>query len=74
MIVILVAATIAAYAAANSFYVVGEVEQVIVTQFGKPVGDPVITAGLKTKMPFVQAVNPIDKRIQTIRGIYSLSL
>ncbi len=47
----------------GSFYVVSEVEQVIVTQFGKPVGDPVITAGLKVKMPFVQAVNPIDKRI-----------
>ena len=40
-----------------------EVEQVIVTQFGKPVGDPVTTAGLKVKVPFVQAVNPIDKRI-----------
>ena len=52
-----------AYTASSSFYVVSEVEQVIVTQFGKPVGDPVTTAGLKIKLPFVQAVNPIDKRI-----------
>ena len=42
---------------------VSEVEQVIVTQFGKPVGEPVTTAGLKVKIPFIQAVNPIDKRI-----------
>ena len=41
----------------------GEVEQVIITQFGKPVGDPVVDAGLKFKLPFVQEVNPIDKRI-----------
>lgn len=44
-------------------YTVGEVEQVIITQFGKPVGDPVTSAGLKLKVPFVQEVNPIDKRV-----------
>lgn len=48
---------------ANSFYVVRETQQIIITQFGKPVGDPVKTAGLKMKMPFVQNVNPIEKRI-----------
>jgi modulator of FtsH protease HflC len=42
---------------------VSEVEQVIITQFGKPVGQPVTTAGLKLKLPFIQEVNPIDKRI-----------
>jgi len=47
----------------SSVYTVSEVEQVIVTQFGKPVGAPVTTAGLKLKVPFVQEVNPIDKRI-----------
>jgi membrane protease subunit HflC len=51
------------YAGINSLYTVDEVEQAIITQFGKPVGDPVITAGLKFKVPFVQDVNPIDKRI-----------
>ena len=44
-------------------YAVSEVEQVIITQFGRPVGAPVTTAGLKLKVPFVQEVNPIDKRI-----------
>lgn len=51
------------YAALNSFYTVSEVEQAIITQFGKPVGAPVTTAGLKLKLPFIQDVNPIDKRV-----------
>lgn len=63
LVAILAGVAVVAYAASSFFYVVSEVEQVIVTQFGKPVGEPVITAGLKFKVPFVQAVNPIDKRI-----------
>lgn len=47
----------------NSVYKVNETEQVIITQFGKPVGEAVTTAGLKFKIPFVQKVNPIEKRI-----------
>jgi len=47
----------------GSLYTVNEIEQVIITQFGKPVGDPVTTAGLKMKIPFIQEVNSIDKRI-----------
>jgi membrane protease subunit HflC len=59
----LLLATFAAYVVASACYTVGEVEQVIITQFGRPVGDPVTTAGLKVKMPFIQDVNPIDKRV-----------
>jgi modulator of FtsH protease HflC len=51
------------YVAASAIYTVTEIEQVIITQFGKPVGDPVTEAGLKIKMPFIQDVNPIDKRV-----------
>ena len=47
----------------SSIYTVDEVEQVIITQFGKPVGEPVVDAGLKFKVPFIQEVNPIDKRV-----------
>ena len=47
----------------GALYTVGEVEQVIITQFGKPVGEPVIEAGLKLKLPFIQEVNIIDKRV-----------
>ncbi len=46
----------------NSFYVVNESEQVIITQFGKPVGDPVLTPGLKVKTPFIQDVHRFEKR------------
>lgn len=45
------------------FYNVSEQEQVIITQFGKTVGEPVREAGLHFKLPFVQTVNRIDKRI-----------
>ena len=46
----------------NSFYVVKEPEQVIITQFGKPVGDPVLTPGLQFKLPFIQNVHRFEKR------------
>ena len=54
---------IGAYVVMSAVYTVSEVEQVIITQFGKPIGEPVTTAGLKLKVPFIQNVNPIDKRI-----------
>jgi membrane protease subunit HflC len=47
----------------SALYTVGEVEQVIITQFGKPVGSPVTEAGLKAKLPFIQEINRIDKRV-----------
>ncbi|TWU15645.1 protease modulator HflC [Allorhodopirellula heiligendammensis] len=44
-------------------YTVDETEQVIITQFGKPVGDPITAAGLHLKLPFVQDVTRIEKRM-----------
>ncbi len=43
-------------------YVVDETQQVIITQFGEPVGDPVVDPGLKFKVPFIQTANFFDKR------------
>ena len=63
LIAMLAAFGIVTYVAMSSIYTVSEVEQMIITQFGKPVGDPVTTAGLKVKVPFIQEVNPIDKRV-----------
>jgi membrane protease subunit HflC len=54
---------IGAYFLMGALYTVSEVEQMIITQFGKPVGVPVTSAGLKVKVPFIQEVNPIDKRV-----------
>jgi membrane protease subunit HflC len=53
----------------SSAYTVSETEQVFVTEFGKPVGNPINAdpakneAGLHFKKPFVQQVNRIEKRI-----------
>lgn len=46
----------------GAFYQLSETEQAILTQFGKPVGDPVTTPGLHFKVPFVQTVYRLDKR------------
>ncbi len=59
----LVFLALVAFVLMSSIYTVNEVEQMIITQFGKPVGEPIITAGLKVKVPFIQEVNPIDKRV-----------
>jgi len=45
-----------------SVYTVSETEQVIVTQFGKPVGGPVTSAGLHVMLPFIQTLHRFDKR------------
>ena len=44
-------------------YTVDETEQVVITQFGKPVGEPVTTAGLKFKIPVLHEANFLDKRV-----------
>jgi len=58
-VVVLVGALVIYNSAA---YSVGEAEQVILTQFGEPVGAPVMDAGLHFKAPFIQAANYFDKR------------
>ena len=45
-----------------SAYTVNEAQQAIVTQFGKPVGEPITEPGLQFKLPFIQTVNYFDKR------------
>lgn len=46
----------------GSVFVVDETEQVVVTQFGKPVGEAITEPGLKMKVPFVQTANFFDRR------------
>jgi membrane protease subunit HflC len=46
----------------NSFYVVKETNQVIITQFGEPIGDAITKPGLHTKIPFIQKANYFEKR------------
>ena len=44
-------------------YIVDETRQVVITQFGKPIGEPVTGAGLHFKMPFIQQANYFEKRV-----------
>ncbi len=59
-IVILIAALLVV---GSSAYIVDETQQVIITQFGRPVGSPITKAGLYFKLPFIQKANYFDKRI-----------
>ena len=47
----------------SMFYVVNEAEQVIITEFGRPVGEPIVNAGLKIKTPFIQQIHRFEKRV-----------
>jgi membrane protease subunit HflC len=62
-VAILASLLLVIYTAGSAIYTVNEVEQMIITQFGKPIGEPVTSAGLKFKVPFIQEINPIDKRV-----------
>jgi len=46
----------------SAAYRVSEVQQVIITQFGDPVGSPVTVPGLHFKIPFIQTANYFEKR------------
>ncbi len=58
----LVVAILLVFLLLGSVYVVHEVEQVIITQFGDPVGNPVVEPGIQFKIPFIQQVHRFDKR------------
>ena len=47
----------------GSIYTINEAEQVVVTQFGKPVGGAITDAGIHFKTPIIQTVIKFDKRI-----------
>jgi len=46
----------------ETVFMVKETEQVVITQFGKPVGEAKTTPGLKIKIPFMQNTNYFEKR------------
>src|SRR5256714_12414580 len=51
------------------FYTVKQTDQVIITQFGQPIGEPITEAGLHFKLPLIQDVNRIDKRFLEWDGL-----
>ncbi|MDQ8203776.1 protease modulator HflC [Pelagicoccus sp. SDUM812003] len=62
-IVALLVIVVGAFVVYNSVFTVSETEQVLITQFGKPVGEAITESGLHFKIPFIQEVNVMDKRI-----------
>ena len=60
IIIVLLIAIIIVFS--QSAFIVKETEQVVITQFGKPVGDAVLKPGLKFKTPFIQKANYFEKR------------
>jgi len=62
-ILTLVVIAVALLIISGALYTVDETQQVVITMFGKPMGDPVTKAGLHFKMPFIHQANYFDKRV-----------
>jgi len=56
------AALVALLVLADAVYVVSETNQVIITQFGEPIGGAISSAGIHVKVPFIQKTNYFEKR------------
>ena len=61
-LILVVAVLLLLFVVPGAFYTVQQTEQVVVTQFGRPVGEPITEPGLHFKTPFIQTVNRLDKR------------
>jgi len=60
-LILVAAVLVGIFVVSGGTYVVDEREQVIITQFGKPVGKPITEAGLRFKIPLIQKVNRFPK-------------
>jgi membrane protease subunit HflC len=61
--IILIVLLIVGVVGYQSAYIVNETQQVVVTQFGRIVGSPAVSPGLKFKVPFIQAANYFPKNL-----------
>jgi len=62
-LIIALAVIIILFFASGALYTIDETQQVVITQFGKPIGKPIKEAGLHFKIPFIRVANYFDKRI-----------
>jgi membrane protease subunit HflC len=65
LIIGLIAAAVVLY---ESAFVVSETDQVVITQFGRIVRDPITSPGLRFKVPFIEKANFFPKNIQEWDG------
>jgi membrane protease subunit HflC len=61
--IVLIPLAIIAFVIYSAAYMVDETEQVVVTQFGRIVGEPKTDPGLKFKVPFIQKANYFNKNL-----------
>ncbi len=62
-IVLIIVAIFVLVLISNSAYIIDEREQAIITQFGEPIGNAKVEAGLYFKIPFIQTIHRFEKRI-----------
>ena len=60
--IILALAVLVIATLSSALYTVSETEQVVITQFGEPMGQAITQAGLHVKIPFAQEANVFEKR------------
>jgi membrane protease subunit HflC len=61
-IIILLVLIIVIITLTDALYIVSETNQVIITQFGEPIGGAITSPGLHVKIPFIQKVHYFEKR------------
>jgi membrane protease subunit HflC len=62
-VIVIIVIAVAAFLVYNAAYTVDETEQVIITQFGRIIGEPKKDPGLKFKVPFIQHANYFAKNL-----------
>jgi membrane protease subunit HflC len=62
ILILIGAAFVGLLVLADAVYIVSETNQVIITQFGEPIGSMVTKAGMHLKSPFIQKTNYFEKR------------
>ena len=68
LVPILVIALLLLVLVGGAVFVVDETQQVVITQFGNPVGDAITEPGLQFKLPFVQTAHFFEKRFLEWNG------
>ncbi|MDD5483875.1 MAG: protease modulator HflC [Kiritimatiellae bacterium] len=62
-VVAVIAAVVIIAFISGIIYVIDETQQVVITQFGRPVGRPIVSAGLHLKKPVIQQAHYFEKRL-----------
>ena len=68
MRIAIVAVVILVVAAVDSAFIVNETEQVVITRWGRPVGDAILDAGIHFKWPVMETANYFEKRVMKWDG------